>query len=64
MTQITCVFSTVFGATLDYDTLLTYTFVEEDGELKILRCKDFGNPQQRDALIAGTAKATAERVAA
>ena len=64
MTQITAVFSTVFGATLNYDTVVIYTFVEEDGELKILNCKDFSDPRQRSALIAGTLKAMAERVAA
>ena len=56
--------STVFGATLNYDSIITYTLVEEDGELKILHCKDFSDPQQRSALIAGTVKAAAERVAA
>jgi hypothetical protein len=64
MTQITCVHSTIFGTTLNYDTILTFTIVEEDGELKIIHCKDFGNPQQRDAFFAGTIKAAAERVAA
>jgi len=58
------VFSTAFGATINYDNVVTYTLVEEDGELKILRCKIFGDPQQCDAIIAGTVKAAAERVAA
>lgn len=64
MTQIRCVFSTVFGATINYDTVVTFTFVEEGGGLKVLHCKDFGDAQQRDAIIAGTLKAAAERVAA
>ena len=62
--QMRCVSSTVFGATLDYDTIVTYSTAEEDGKLKILHCKDFANPLQRNALIAGTVKAAAERVAA
>ena len=61
---MTLLFYTVFGATLNYDTILTYTLVKEDGELKIVHCKDFANPQQRSALIAGTVKAAAERAAA
>jgi len=57
-------YSTVFGATYNYDTFTVHTFVEEDGELKILYCKDFADPQQRGAHVTGTAKAAAERVAA
>ena len=60
--QLTAGFSTVFGATYDYEAIVTYTFVEEDGELKVLNCKDFSNPQQRSALVTGTLKAAAERV--
>ena len=54
----------MFGATLKYDTTFSYAFVEEDGELKILHCKDSGDPKQRSAVIAGTLKAAAERAAA
>ena len=57
-------FSAVFGGTFDYDSVVTYTLIEEDEELNILRCGVFGDPQQCDALTAGTAKAAAERVAA
>ena len=64
MTQVTGVFSTVLGATLAWDTVLIYTLVEEDGELKVIHCKDFGDPQQRSTFIGGTAKAAVERVAA
>ena len=63
-TQATLTFYTVFGATLSCDSLFICTFVEEDGELKFLHCKHFVDPQQRSALVAGTAKAAAERVAA
>ena len=64
MTQTTLIFHTAFGATLNYETVLTHSLVEEDGELKVIHCKDFANPIQRSALIAGTVKAAAERVAA
>ena len=64
MTQTTIVFYTVFGTTLNYDTVFTYDLVEEDGKLKVLRCTDSADPQQRSALIDGTVKAAAERVAA
>jgi len=58
------VFSTVFGETLNYDSVVIYTLVEEDEELKILHLKHFGDPKQRGALIGGTLKAMAERAAA
>ena len=64
--QIMAVFSTVFGATLNYDTILIYNFVEEDGEFKVLHCKHFSDPQQCSALITEALKAAAncEKVAA
>ena len=60
--QVTRLYSTSFGATYNYDCLTIFTFVEEDGELKVLYCKDFADPQQRGAHITGSAKAAAERV--
>ena len=62
--QITAVFTTVFGATPNYDTILIYTFVEEDGEFKVLHYKHFGDSQQRNALVAEALKAAAEKVTA
>ena len=62
--QATCMFSTIFGARIDYDTIVTYALVEEDGELEILHCKGFSNPKKDSALIAGTVKAATERMAA
>ena len=56
--------SIVFGAMLNCDPVVTHTFVEKDEELKILHCKDFVDPKQRNALIAETVRAAAERVAA
>jgi len=60
--SIMTVFTTVFGATLNYDTILIYTFVKEDGEFKVLHCKYFGDPQQRSAPVAEALKAAAEKV--
>ena len=56
--------TTVFGDALPYDSVVTITLAEEDGELKVLHCKDFANPQKRSAFIAGVLKAAAQRVAA
>jgi len=47
-----------------YNVLTILTLVEEDGELKVLHCKDFTDTQKRGAFIAGAIKAAAERVAA
>jgi hypothetical protein len=58
------VFHTIFGTTFNYDATFILTCVEEDGELKILRDKDVGNPEQRKALFDGTIKAVAERESA
>jgi len=57
-------YSTVFGASYNYDTIAILNIVEEDGELKISYSKDFADPEQRGAHVAGSAKAVAERVAA
>ena len=57
-------FYTIFGPPLNYDSIFTLTFAEEDGEFKIIHSKDFTDPQQRGVVIAGTLKAAAERVAA
>jgi len=52
------------GATFPYDTIAIVTLVEEDGELKTLHCKDFGDPQKRSACLVGIANAVAEKAAA
>ena len=57
-------YSTVPGATFTYDTVAIVTLVQEDGELKILHCKDFGDPQKRSAFLVGIANAAAEKAAA
>lgn len=56
--------TTVSGATLSYEAIGVLTLVEEDGELKILHCKDFSDPQKRNAFITGAIKAAADRVVA
>ena len=56
--------TTVSGATLSYEAVGILTLVEEDGELKIIHCKDFADPQKRSAFVTGAIKAAAERVVA
>jgi hypothetical protein len=56
--------NTVLGDTFNYDTVLIITLIEEDGELKVLHCKDFSDPQKREAYLAGVAKAAAQRSSA
>jgi hypothetical protein len=41
---------------------MIFTLVEEGGELKVLSCKDFADPQKRSAFISGAAKAAAAKV--
>ena len=60
MAQITVVAFTADGTTLDYDSVSILTFVEEDGELKILECKDFSDPQKRSNLHSWVSKALAK----
>jgi hypothetical protein len=64
MTQGTRVISAAFGGTFAYDTITILTLVEEDGELKVLQCKDFSDPEKRMAFYAGMANAAAEKAAA
>jgi hypothetical protein len=47
MIQLTFVGTTADRTILDYDSVIINTFVEEDGELKILSNKDFSDPQKR-----------------
>jgi len=53
-------YTTVDGAKFDCDTVLIVTFVEEDGVLKALECKDFSDPQKRCAIYAEFAKVSAK----
>jgi hypothetical protein len=56
-------FSLIDGTTREYDTLLIYSLIEEDGETKLFEIKDFCDPEKRSALYAGAAKAAAKGVA-
>ena len=56
--------TTVFGEVLPYHSVAIVTLAEEDGELKVLDCKDFTDPQKRSAAMAGILKAAARRAAA
>jgi len=55
--------TTISGITLPYEAVLIVTLAEEDGELKILHCKDFADPQKRSAFIGEAIKAAAQRMA-
>jgi hypothetical protein len=46
--------------TIPYDFLLILTLAEEDGELKVLNCKTFIDPEKRKALIASAANSLAQ----
>ena len=54
--QGTAVFTLVDGTICEYDTVCIVSLVEEDGEVKILECKDFSDPYKRGAFYAGVAK--------
>ena len=56
--------TTVLEDILTWDTVFIATRIKEDGDLKVLRCKDFPDPQKRDAFVAGVAKAMAQSAAA
>ena len=50
--------ATIYGTTITSDSVCILSLVEEDGELKVLRSKEFSDPQQyRDY---HSAKAAAE----
>lgn len=54
--------TTVSGVTLPYEALLILTLVEEDGQLKILHCKDFADTRERNAFHTGAIEAAGQRV--
>jgi len=64
MTQVTAVVSTTTGATLNYDSVVIFTLVEEDGKFKVLNCKEIGDADKRSAIFTGILKAAAEKAAA
>lgn len=42
-------FTTAEGTKVEYECALILSFVEEDGELKVLDIKDFADPEKRRA---------------
>lgn len=58
--QITFICTTVDDTTLEYDSVIINTLVEEDGELKILENKDFSDPEKRGNLHSWATKALAK----
>ena len=46
---------------IDYDSLSILTFIEEDGEVKLDRCKDFSDPEKRGNLHSWAAKSLSKR---
>ena len=58
--QITFICTTVDDTTLEYDSVIINTLVEEDGELKILENKDFSDPEKRENLHSWATKALAK----
>jgi hypothetical protein len=61
--RMTMVFSPDDGTKCEYDTVCIFSFVEEDGEIKILELKDFCDPQKRSAFYVEAVKAAARGVA-
>jgi hypothetical protein len=57
MAQGTAVCS-AYGTTFDVESACIISFIEEDGELKVLRAKEFSNPQPHSSFR--NAKAAAE----
>ena len=49
-----------FGLELSYEAIYTLSIVEEEGELKISRCKEFMDTQEMNNFSAKFAKAAAE----
>lgn len=62
--QATATFHTIQGDTFPYNSVTILTFVEEDGKLKVRHCKDIADSQQRNAFVAGIAKAVAQMMSA
>ena len=59
-TQATTICETAFGP-INNDNLTIHSFIEEDGELKILRSKEFSDSTQYNSFY--SAKAAAEKAA-
>lgn len=44
--QATIMCTSIHGVTINSNTCFMHSFIEEDGELKILRSKEFSNPEE------------------
>lgn len=51
---------TADGVRIDYDSVIILSFVDEDGEAKVIEIKDFADPGTRGAFHAEAAKALAK----
>ena len=51
---------TADGVRIDYDSVIILSFVDEDGEAKVIEIKDFADPGMRGAFHAEAAKALAK----
>jgi len=59
--QATNICHTIYpGVTLTYEAMYTLSFVEEDGELEISRCKEFIDTQEYGSFTEQIAKAVTE----
>lgn len=58
--QSSTVFTTPDNITVDYDCVLIVSFVDEDGQLKLLETKDFSDPEKRMACNTVAAKLLAK----
>jgi hypothetical protein len=59
---MTAVWSTLDGKAINYDTVLIFSFVEEDGELKVVDIKDFSDAEKRNAFHTEASKALAQGI--
>lgn len=56
---MTAVLTTIDGPEMNYDTVLFFSLVEEDGQLKVLEIKDFADPEERSAFHSEAARVVA-----
>lgn len=59
---MTAVCSTADGTVINYDAVDILSFIEEDGELRVVDIKDFSDPEKRNALHSEASKALAKGV--
>ena len=59
---MTAVCSTADGTVINYDAVDILSFIEEDGELRVVDIKDFSDPEKHNALHSEASKALAKGV--